>query len=263
MNVAVPVVALGAVSQHARPSAQFNARVAAAIDLLHDAAAQWPGAVVQASSLGVEDMVLTDLIVRHGLPIAVATLDTGRLHAETLELIERVRRHYGLAIEVWQPDAAAVQAFVAARGPNAMYASVELRHACCALRKLEPLQRMLHGRSAWIAGLRREQSAQRSSLAAHERDNAGRTKVSPLIDWTLGDVWHYVRLHGVPYNPLHDRQFPSIGCEPCTRAVAPGEDFRAGRWWWENEAPKECGLHFAPTSECALQDTNSASTTQS
>ena len=267
MNAADSVVAQDAASQNARPSAQFDTRVAAALDLLRDAAAQWPGAVVQASSLGVEDMVLTDLIARHDLPIAVATLDTGRLHAETLELIGRVRRHYGLAIEVWQPDAAAVQAFVAARGPNAMYASVELRHACCALRKLEPLQRMLHGRSAWIAGLRREQSTQRSGLAAQERDDAGRTKVSPLIDWTLGDVWHYVRLRGVPYNPLHDRQFPSIGCEPCTRAVAPGEDFRAGRWWWENEAPKECGLHFAHQPAHAQEDTDSdtdsASTTQS
>lgn len=242
---AIMVTETNAVALHAHPSAGFDAHVAAALDLLRAAAARFAGAVVQASSLGVEDMVLTDLIAREGLPIPVATLDTGRLHAETLDMIERVRRHYGIDVEVWRPDADAVRDFVAARGPNAMYASVELRHACCALRKLEPLRRMLRGRQAWITGLRREQSGQRSGTAACERDGEGRVKFSPLIDWTLGDVWHYVGVHRVPYNPLHDRHVPSIGCEPCTRAVSPGEDLRAGRWWWENEAPKECGLHLA------------------
>ena len=258
MNPTTVAETTNAVALNARPSLEFDAHVAAALDLLRAAAAQWPGAVVQASSLGVEDMVLTDLIARERLPIPVATLDTGRLHAETLDVIERVRRRYGIDVEVWRPDADAVRDFVAARGPNAMYASVELRHACCALRKLEPLQRMLRGRQAWITGLRREQSGQRGRMAARERDGEGRTKFSPLIDWTLGDVWHYVGLHGVPYNALHDRHFPSIGCAPCTRAISPGEDFRAGRWWWENEAPKECGLHLAHESSDTAADHLSA-----
>jgi phosphoadenosine phosphosulfate reductase len=235
--------ALPATQLLARPSADFDARVAQALRALQDAAAEFGAGVVLSSSLGVEDMVLTDLVARHALPIAVATLDTGRLHAETVELIERTQRHYGLALEVWRPLDGAVRDFVAREGADAMYRSVELRHACCALRKLEPLARMLQRRSAWITGLRREQSAQRAQVVARETDAQGRIKLSPLVDWTQGDVWHYVALNGVPYNPLHDRHFPSIGCAPCTRAVAVGEDFRAGRWWWEQDGARECGLH--------------------
>ena len=232
-----------AARRHARAGAHYPQRLAQAVELLRQAAAEHAGAVVQASSLGVEDMVLTDLIQRHGLGIRVATLDTGALHLETLELIARVRRHYGIDVEVLQPSQEAVVAFVGRHGPDAMYRSVELRKACCAVRKLEPLGRMLDGRSAWITGLRREQSAQREGVVEREVGANGRVKFSPLASWSLGEVWHYVAEHGVPYNPLHDRFYPSIGCAPCTRAVSVGEDQRAGRWWWELDGAKECGLH--------------------
>ncbi|TSE30056.1 Thioredoxin-dependent 5'-adenylylsulfate reductase [Tepidimonas thermarum] len=233
-----------AIALYARETPGHAARVAATLQRLRDAAATHPGRIVQATSLGAEDMVLTDLIVRHRLPIAIATLDTGRLHAETLALIERVQAHYGVAVEVWQPDAAAVEAFVREHGPDAMYRSRDLRHACCALRKLAPLQRLLVGRSAWITGLRREQSAHRAEVPWQEADAQGRTKFNPLADWSWADVWHYIARHGVPYHPLHDAFMPSIGCAPCTRPIAVGEDFRAGRWWWEQDDTRECGLHL-------------------
>ena len=232
-----------ATQRHARPGARHAELVEQAVAVLRQAAAEHAGALVQASSLGVEDMVLSDLIHRHGLGIPVATLDTGALHPETLELIERLRRHYGIEVQVWRPRQEAVVEFVARNGDDAMYRSVELRKACCAVRKLEPLGRMLEGRSAWVTGLRREQSAQRDGVRERETGADGRVKFSPLAQWSLGDVWHYVAEHGVPYNTLHDSFYPSIGCAPCTRAVAVGEDQRAGRWWWELDGAKECGLH--------------------
>ena len=191
-------------------------------------------------------MVITDLIARHKLPIAQATLETGRLHAQTLALIPQIEARYGVLIEQWRPHAQQVLHFVARNGEMAMRQSIELRKACCALRKLEPLARALEGRSAWVTGLRREQSGARAEVPLRSTDENGREKFAPLAAWTQADVWHYVATHGVPYNPLHDEFFPSIGCEPCTRAVALGEDFRAGRWWWENEDAKECGLHVSP-----------------
>ena len=241
--IAIAAPAGSAPALYAKPSADFGERVQDALATLRAAAQEFAGRIVQATSLGAEDMVLTDLIARHALPIAIATLDTGMLHGETLELLARAQRHYGLEIEAWRPDAVAARDFVARHGPQAMRASVDLRHACCALRKLEPLSRMLHGRAAWVTGLRREQSPARGQVAGREADAQGRIKLSPLLDWTQGDVWHYIALHAVPYNPLHDQFFPSIGCAPCTRAVALGEDIRAGRWWWEQEGAKECGLH--------------------
>jgi phosphoadenylyl-sulfate reductase (thioredoxin) len=195
-------------------------------------------------------MVVTDLIARHGLGIAVATLDTGMLHAETLALIPRVERHYGIAIEIWRPRDAVVIEFVRRNGPEPMYRSVELRKACCAIRKLEPLARMLAGRTAWVTGLRREQSDQRGNVPFGDSDADGRSKLNPLADWTWGDVWHYIARNGVPYNALHDQFYPSIGCAPCTRAIALGEDFRAGRWWWEDSS-KECGLHVREAAGAA------------
>lgn len=234
-----------AIDRHARATPGFEDRVVAAQRRLADAAARHAGRIVQASSLGVEDMVITDLIARHRLPIAVATLETGRLHAETLATAEAAERRYGIAIERFRPEAEAVLHFVREHGELAMRQSVELRKACCALRKLEPLGRLLQGRSAWVTGLRREQSDARAEVPFEDTDDAGRAKINPLADWSLADVWHYVERHGVPYNPLHDRFFPSIGCEPCTRAVAVGEDFRAGRWWWEQASAKECGLHVS------------------
>jgi phosphoadenosine phosphosulfate reductase len=236
---------MSAVHRHARATAGFDERVAHAAALLRDAAERHAGRIVLATSLGVEDMVLTDLIARQRLPIALATLDTGRLHAETLALIPQLERHYGLAVERHAPHDEQVVHFVGRHGALAMRESVELRKACCAIRKLEPLARLLDGRSAWVTGLRREQSGARAEVPFSTLDDHGREKLNPLADWTLADVWHYVQLHGVPYNPLHDQFFPSIGCEPCTRAVALGEDFRAGRWWWEHEGAKECGLHVA------------------
>lgn len=200
-----------------------------------------------ASSFGAEDMVLTDAIARHALPIAVLTLDTGRLPGETCALIDRAREHYGLPIEVYNPDARSLEAYVLANGINAFYGSVELRQRCCAIRKRAPLARALAGRGAWITGQRRAQSITRQALAIEEFDaEHGLPKFNPLAEWSDDDVWDYVREHDVPTNPLHARGYPSIGCAPCTRAIEPGEDVRAGRWWWEQPEHRECGLHRRP-----------------
>jgi phosphoadenosine phosphosulfate reductase len=234
---------MSAISLYARETAGFEQRLAQTLEQLRAAAAAHPGRIVLATSLGAEDQVLTDLVARHAIGISIATLQTGRLHAETLELLERTEAHYGLGIERFEPVAEAVLHFVREHGDDAMYRSVELRKACCGLRKLEPLARLLAGRTAWVTGLRRQQSQAREGVPASEVDAEGRTKFNPLAEWSQQDVWHYIASREVPYNPLHDRFFPSIGCEPCTRAVAVGEDIRAGRWWWENESGKECGLH--------------------
>jgi phosphoadenosine phosphosulfate reductase len=234
---------LNAIELYARRTLGHDERVAHAVAALQAAADEHPGAIVQATSLGAEDMVITDLIARHQLQITVATLETGRLHEETLALLPTIHSRYGLEVEVWRPVAEAVVHFVRSHGDDPMYRSIELRKACCGIRKLEPLARMLTGRSAWITGLRREQSDGRGGVPFHQVDENGRTKFNPLADWSLADVWHYIDAYDVPYNALHDRFYPSIGCEPCTRPVAVGEDFRAGRWWWESEAAKECGLH--------------------
>ena len=234
---------MSAIALYARKTAQFDSRVANAIAVLNQAAAEHPGTVVQATSLGAEDMVLTDLIARHKIAIALGTLETGKLHAETSGLIPRIEERYGLKVEVYRPEAEAVIHFVKNHGEKAMYESIDLRKGCCAIRKLEPLSRMLSQRTAWVTGLRREQSNNRGDVPFSEPDDKGRTKFNPLADWTWNDVWHYVAANEVPYNPLHDQFMPSIGCEPCTRAIAVGEDFRAGRWWWEDEKAKECGLH--------------------
>ncbi len=241
---------MSAITLYARQTAGFEERVAHTVAVLQSAAAEHAGRIVQATSLGAEDMVITDLIARHGLPIAVATLETGKLHAQTVALIPRIEQRYGLAVEVFKPAQESVIPFVKTHGEKAMYESIELRKQCCAIRKLEPLARMLAGASAWVTGLRREQSDTRAVVPFSEPDDKGRIKFNPLADWSWADVWHYVATHEVPYNPLHDEFMPSIGCEPCTRAIAVGEPFRAGRWWWEDEKAKECGLHVkdAPTA---------------
>ncbi|TSE20897.1 Thioredoxin-dependent 5'-adenylylsulfate reductase [Tepidimonas alkaliphilus] len=230
---------------YARRLDGFDERLQATLALLRQAAQTHAGRIVQASSLGAEDMVITDLIARHGLPVAVALIDTGRLHNETHDLRQRAEVHWDLRFEVWRPDPEAVRAFEAEHGPHAMYRSQALRHACCGLRKVEPLRRMLAGRTAWITGLRREQSDARAAVEKVALDEAGRAKYSPLADWRWADVWHYLQTHGVPYHPLHDAFMPSIGCAPCTRPIAVGEDLRAGRWWWERDALRECGLHLS------------------
>lgn len=234
---------MSAISLYARKSTDFDARVANALAVLKQAADEHPGRVVQSTSLGAEDMVITDLIARHNLPIAVGTLETGMLHPQTSTMIPRIEERYGLKVEVYQPVTEVAIQFVKAHGEKAMYESIELRKACCGFRKLEPLSRMLANRDAWVTGLRREQSNNRGDVPFSELDDKGRSKFSPLADWSWNDVWHYIATHDVPYNPLHDEFMPSIGCAPCTRAIAVGEDFRAGRWWWEEEKVKECGLH--------------------
>jgi phosphoadenosine phosphosulfate reductase len=205
------------------------------------------GQVAFASSLGAEDMVLADAIFTADLPIAVFTLDTGRLPRETLELLERMRSRYSREVEIFRPQADEVGRYVSAHGANAFYESVELRKSCCHIRKVEPLARALKGRDAWLTGLRRAQSVTRTDLPLREFDAAhGLVKFNPLADWSEEEVWAYVRDREVPYNALHDRGYPSIGCDPCTRAIRPGEDVRAGRWWWESRDSKECGIHLSP-----------------
>lgn len=200
---------------------------------------------VFASSLAAEDMVLTDLILKAKLPISIFSLETGRLNQETLDVLAKVKAHYGYDIELFYPQQDAVDRYVAQHGLNAFYESVDLRRECCRIRKVEPLGRALAGKQAWVTGQRRAQSSTRAELAVQELDTAnGLTKFNPLADWREEDVWHYIRSNDVPYNALHDHGFPSIGCAPCTRAVQPGEDLRAGRWWWENPDSKECGLHM-------------------
>lgn len=202
-----------------------------------------------ASSLSAEDMVLTDAIARSGAAIDVFVIDTGRLHAETLALLATARTLYPLSFEVIKPQEADVLNYVDRHGLNAFYESVDLRQRCCAIRKVEPLQRALEGRTAWVTGQRRAQGADRAQLQEREHDAArGLAKFNPLAAWTDADVREYVALYQVPVNPLHARGYPSIGCEPCTRAIRPGEDPRAGRWWWEQNSAKECGLHVHPAT---------------
>ena len=225
---------------------ELEAKIAAAADLLKRIQQDFTPATL-ASSLGAEDMVLTDLVARHAPGIEVFSLDTGRLNPETYDLLAQVQQQYGdrLSLRVYYPDAAALQQYVEQHGINAFYESVDLRKGCCGIRKVEPLQRALRGKQAWITGMRRTQSTGRAELATQAWDDAhGLHKFSPLADWTEKEVWAYIRAHGVPYNSLHDKHFPSIGCAPCTRAISVGEDVRAGRWWWEQEGGKECGLHI-------------------
>lgn len=199
---------------------------------------------VFANSLGAEDMVLTDLIHGEKLDIENFSLDTGRLPLETYDLIAKVKEHYGLALKLYYPRHDLAEDYTRQNGINAFYESVELRKGCCFVRKVEPLQRALAGKKAWITGMRAQQSTTRESLPVQLFDEGnGLEKFNPLADWTDKEVWAYIKLNKVPYNVLHDKFYPSIGCAPCTRAVTPGEDIRSGRWWWESPESKECGLH--------------------
>jgi len=226
--------------------ASVAAKTAAAREFLAAAAAEFGanGELTFANSFGAEDMVLTDLILGGKLPIEIFSLDTGRLPAETYSLMGEVEQRYGSRLKVFFPESGAVESYVREHGINAFYDSVELRKACCFARKVEPLRRALAGKKAWITGLRAAQSTTRSGLPLREFDAGnGLEKLNPLSDWSETEVWAYIRLNEVPYNALHDQFYPSIGCAPCTRAIAVGEDVRAGRWWWEDPASKECGLH--------------------
>ena len=198
--------------------------------------------IALASSFGVEDMVLTDMLQKIDPKARIFTLDTGRLPNETYALIEETMKKYNLHLEVYCPETASLEKMLAEYGPNLFYQSVEMRKLCCKVRKIEPLGRAMAGLSAWVCGLRREQSVTRTELKKVEHQG-GKVKINPLADWTEDQVWEYIKANKVPYNKLHDENYPSIGCAPCTRAIKQGEDVRAGRWWWESPEEKECGLH--------------------
>lgn len=213
------------------------------LSVLKDAANKFP-AITFANSFGAEDMVLTDIIMREKLAIEIFSLDTGRLPVETYTLMAEAESTYNTKLKVYFPKHEVVEQYVQAKGINAFYESIDLRKACCHMRKVEPLQRALNGKEAWITGMRAEQATTRANLPIQEFDEGNKLeKFNPLSDWTEQEVWAYIRLHEVPYNKLHDAFYPSIGCAPCTRAVAMGEDVRAGRWWWEDPTSRECGLH--------------------
>jgi phosphoadenosine phosphosulfate reductase len=235
---------------------QFRSEIGtkSSADLLRWSVNRFAAGVVLASSLGAEDQVLTHLISTEKLRIEVFTLDTGRLFQESYDLIDVVRERLQIRIQLYFPDAGAVETMVGEKGPNLFYESVENRKRCCHVRKVEPLKRALSGRSLWITGQRREQSPTRSDLEVLEWDETnGLYKLNPLADWSHEQVWDYIRSNDVPYNKLHDNGFPSIGCAPCTRAVVDGEDPRAGRWWWESPEHKECGIHL-PGEKKAVVD---------
>lgn len=201
--------------------------------------------VVFANSFGAEDMVLTDLIGKYFSNIDMFTLDTGRLPEETYSLVKEVEDRYSIKVRIYFPESAAVEKYTTQNGPNGFYNSIDARKACCHIRKVEPLKRALSGKGAWITGLRRDQAPTRKDIGESEFDiDNGLQKISPLLNWNLSDVWAYLKEFNVPYNALHDKGYTSIGCAPCTRAITPGEDVRAGRWWWENPETKECGLHL-------------------
>jgi phosphoadenosine phosphosulfate reductase len=244
---------MSAIELNARASKDFDAKLAETKALLQQAAKDYaaltaggPARVTQANSLGAEDVVVSHLINSLQLDIGIFVLETGMLHAETLALLDRLKATSRAPVEVFTPVNESVVTFVAREGKEAMYKSIELRKGCCHIRKMEPLARALSGKDAWITGLRREQSGARAEVPLIDTSDATRVKINPLANWTWGDVWHFIAINKIDYNPLHDQFFPSIGCAPCTRAISLGEDFRAGRWWWEDEAAKECGLHVTP-----------------
>lgn len=226
--------------------ASINTKSGKALSLLQNALNEFgsQNEIAFANSFGAEDMVLTDLILQNHLSIEIFSLDTGRLPTETYDLMAEVEHNYNTKLKVYFPQAQTVEFYVKNHGINAFYESIELRKACCHMRKVEPLQRALKGKKAWITGMRAAQATTRASLPVREYDEGNKLeKFNPLSDWTEQEVWGYIRLHNVAYNKLHDQFYPSIGCAPCTRAVAVGEDVRAGRWWWEDPNSKECGLH--------------------
>lgn len=214
------------------------------VEALAQLAARFPGEIVFSTSFGLEDQLITHLIFENNLPIRVFTLETGRLFQETYYTWNRTLERYQKDIEAYFPDTHAVQQLITQKGPSSFYESVENRKECCRIRKIEPLQRALAGATCWITGIRADQSDNRQGMSAVEWDSTnGLVKFHPIYHWTLDEVKAFVKTNNIPYNPLHDKGFPSIGCAPCTRAVGEGEDFRAGRWWWEDQSKKECGLH--------------------
>ncbi|MCF0042770.1 phosphoadenylyl-sulfate reductase [Dyadobacter fanqingshengii] len=204
----------------------------------------FPGEVVFSTSLGYEDQVITDFILKNNLNITIFTLDTGRLFSETYMTLQKTNNRYDTKIKVYYPQTQSVEEMVSTKGPLSFYDSVENRKECCFIRKVEPLNRALKGAKIWVTGIRAEQSGNRHDMPQLEWDEAHQlVKFHPILNWSFEEVKTYVKSNGLPYNPLHDKGFVSIGCAPCTRAIQEGEDFRAGRWWWEDESKKECGLH--------------------
>jgi phosphoadenosine phosphosulfate reductase len=227
---------------------ELDKKIADTIAVLQQAAREFKQ-VVFANSLGAEDMVLTDLIAKYQPDIQMFSLDTGRLPKETYDLIQEVSQQYTIPLHVYFPDSKLVEEYVAQHGINGFYDSVENRKGCCYVRKVEPLRRALAGKGAWITGMRRDQAVTRGTLEVSSFDESnGLRKFNPLLEWSNNDVWTYIRQYDVPYNKLHDQFYPSLGCAPCTRSITPGEDIRAGRWWWEDPKSKECGLHVSRTS---------------
>ncbi len=215
-----------------------------AFEILSFLVGQHPGRLAFSSSLGAEDQVVTHMLCQLGAENCIFTLDTGRMFPETYDLIAKTSARYKFRMRIFFPDAEKVEEMVNSKGINLFYESIENRKLCCNIRKVEPLRRALKGNEIWITGLRREQSSTRTEMEVAAYDPAHQIiKVNPLINWTLDQVWSYIKDHRIPYNTLHDKGFPSIGCQPCTREVMPGEDLRAGRWWWENPDTRECGLH--------------------
>lgn len=205
---------------------------------------EYTGKIALASSLSAEDQIITDIMVKADKDAKIFTLDTGRLFPETYDLIQKTNDTYNILINVYFPNSEKTEKMVNEKGINLFYDSIENRKRCCTIRKIEPLKRAFQGLDVWICGLRREQSITRNDTQKVEWDNANNIlKINPLIDWTETEVWNYIKKYKVPYNALHDQNFPSIGCQPCTRAVKKGDDIRSGRWWWENPETKECGLH--------------------
>ena len=215
--------------------------IPATLQLLAD---RFAGAVTFSSSFSYEDQVITQLIATHNIPVSIFTLDTGRLFNQTYTVWQSTHDTYDIRVTAYYPDAAELEPFLQQNGPDAFYRSAELRKTCCHIRKVLPLKRALAHNSIWITGLRAEHSPNRESLALFEWDEGNRIiKYNPLLHWTTEEIRHYIRKHNIPFNSLHEQGFISIGCAPCTRAIRPGEDFRAGRWWWEDNSKKECGLH--------------------
>lgn len=227
-----------------------DAQIKKVVDLLREAQSGAYSPTGFSSSFGAGNMVIIDLIAKHAPEIEIFTLDTGRLPEETFRLIQETREKYRLPVRVYFPEHKDIEAYVLKQGPDAFYQSFELRRECCRIRKVEPLKRALLEKKSWITALRRDQSISRRTLAVQEHDDTyGLYKFNPLAEWTSENVWDYIHRFNVPYNALFDKGYTSIGCEPCTRAVSPGEDIRAGRWWWEGHDPsrKECGLHLRNT----------------
>jgi len=217
---------------------------ASPVETLEAIARAYPGKVVFSTSFGWEDQVITDMIFKNNIPIKIFTLETGRLFTETYYVWNRTLERYQKPIEAYFPNLELLEGMVSRKGPNSFYESVENRKECCGIRKLEPLKRALSGNEVWITGIRSAQSLNRHDMQSVEWDEQNKLiKYHPIFNWSLDEVKAYIAENNIPYNPLHDKGFPSIGCAPCTRAVQPGEDFRAGRWWWEDSTKRECGLH--------------------